>query len=104
MIGLGKMGGNMATRLVQKGISVVGFDRSAEIVKTLEENAKIIGASSIKDAVTKLEGQKIIWLMVPAGNATEEQINELIPMLNKGDIIIDGGNSNYKDSQRVGNP
>ena len=85
MIGLGKMGGNMATRLVQKGISVVGFDRSAEIVKTLEENAKIIGASSVKDAVTKLEGQKIIWLMVPAGNATEEQINELIPMLNKGE-------------------
>ena len=89
MIGLGKMGGNMATRLVQKGISVVGFDRSADIVKTLEENAKIIGASSVKDAVTKLEGQKIIWLMVPAGVATEEQINELIPMLNKGDIIID---------------
>lgn len=102
MIGLGKMGGNMATRLVQKGISVVGFDRSADIVKTLEENAKIIASSSVKDAVTKLEGQKIIWLMVPAGVATEEQINELIPMLNKGDIIIDGGNSNYKDSQRVG--
>ncbi|HAP04690.1 MAG TPA: 6-phosphogluconate dehydrogenase, partial [Methylophilaceae bacterium] len=102
MIGLGKMGGNMATRLVQKGISVVGFDRSAEVVKTLEEKAKIIGASSVADAVAKLDGQKIIWLMVPAGNPTEEQIKELIPMLNKGDIIIDGGNSNYKDSQRIG--
>ena len=102
MIGLGKMGGNMATRLVQKGISVVGFDRSAEVVKTLEEKAKIIGATSVADALTKLDGQKIVWLMVPAGNPTEEQINELIPMLNKGDIIIDGGNSNYKDSQRIG--
>ena len=102
MIGLGKMGGNMATRLVQKGISVVGFDRSAEVVKTLEEKSKIIGASSVADAVAKLDGQKIVWLMVPAGNPTEEQIKELIPMLNKGDIIIDGGNSNYKDSQRIG--
>ena len=102
MIGLGKMGGNMATRLVQKGISVVGFDRSTEVVKKLEEKAKIIGASSVADALAKLEGQKIVWLMVPAGSPTEEQINELIPMLNKGDIIIDGGNSNYKDSQRIG--
>jgi len=102
MIGLGKMGGNMATRLIQKGISVVGFDRSAEVVKMLEEKAKMIGATSVADALTKLDGQKIVWLMVPAGNPTEEQINELIPMLNKGDIIIDGGNSNYKDSQRIG--
>ena len=82
MIGLGKMGGNMATRLVQKGISVVGFDRSAEVVKTLEEKANIIGANSVADAVAKLDGQKIVWLMVPAGNPTEEQIKELIPMLN----------------------
>jgi 6-phosphogluconate dehydrogenase len=68
----------------------------------LEEKAKMIGATSVADALTKLDGQKIVWLMVPAGNPTEEQINELIPMLNKGDIIIDGGNSNYKDSQRIG--
>ncbi|MSQ80546.1 MAG: decarboxylating 6-phosphogluconate dehydrogenase [Candidatus Methylopumilus sp.] len=102
MIGLGKMGGNMATRLVQKGISVVGFDHSAELIKKLEEKAKIIGASSIQDAVSKLEGQKIIWLMVPAGNPTEDQIKGLVPLLNKGDIIIDGGNSNYKDTQRIG--
>jgi len=58
MIGLGKMGGNMATRLIQKGISVVGFDRSAEVVKMLEEKAKMIGATSVADALTKLDGQK----------------------------------------------
>ena len=88
MIGLGKMGGNMATRLVQKGISVVGFDRSAEVVKTLEEKAKIIGANSVADAVAKLDGQKIVWLMVPAGNPTEEQIKELMPSSIKATLLL----------------
>ncbi|HSH53672.1 MAG TPA: decarboxylating 6-phosphogluconate dehydrogenase [Methylotenera sp.] len=102
MIGLGKMGGNMATRLLRHKIEVVGFDFNAEVVNGLATKEGLIPATSVADAVSKLEGQKIVWMMLPAGDITENQIKDLIPMLNKGDIIIDGGNSNYKHSQRRG--
>lgn len=102
MIGLGKMGGNMATRLLQSGIKVVGYDHNTDAVNELVKNDGMIAASSVADAVAKLEGQRIVWLMLPSGTVTENQIQELAPMLNKGDIIIDGGNSNYKHSQRQG--
>ena len=102
MIGLGKMGGNMATRLLRNNIEVVGFDFNANTVSTLANKEGLIPATSVKEAVSKLEGQKIVWIMLPSGDITENQIKDLIPMLNKGDIIIDGGNSNYKDSQRRG--
>ena len=102
MIGLGKMGGNMATRLLRHKIEVVGFDFNQEVVNGLATKEGLIPSSSVADAVSKLDGQKIVWMMLPAGEITENQIKDLIPMLNKGDIIIDGGNSNYKDSQRRG--
>ncbi len=102
MLGLGKMGGNMATRLLRNKFEVVGFDFNAETVNKLAEKEGLIPASSVQDAVNKLSGQKIIWMMLPAGEITEKQIKDLIPMLNKGDIVIDGGNSNYKHSQRNG--
>ncbi len=104
MIGLGKMGGNMATRLLRSGIEVVGYDRSLEVVTNLANNEGMVAASSVPDAVSKLgdKERRIIWLMLPSGAPTEIQIQDLAPMLNKGDIIIDGGNSNYKDSQRRG--
>ena len=102
MIGLGKMGGNMAARLLRHKIEVVGFDFNTEFVNTLAKTEGMIAASSVVDAVSKLEGQKIVWLMLPAGEITENQIKDLIPLLNKGDIIVDGGNSNYKHSQRRG--
>lgn len=102
MIGLGKMGGNMASRLLRHKIEVVGFDFNTEAVNELVAKEGLIAASSIADAVNKLDGQKIIWLMLPAGEITEKQIKDLVPMLNKGDIIVDGGNSNYKHSQRRG--
>jgi len=105
MIGLGKMGGNMTTRLLRAGIQVVGFDRSTDVVKQLAEKEGMIAASSVPDAVSKLgDGKepKIVWLMLPSGSPTEIQIQDLAPMLSKGDIIVDGGNSNYKDSQRRG--
>lgn len=102
MIGLGKMGGNMATRLLRHKIEVVGFDFNTDTVNKLVKEEGLIPASSVADAVAKLSGQKIVWMMLPAGDITEKQIEDLIPMLNKGDIIIDGGNSNYKDSQRRG--
>jgi 6-phosphogluconate dehydrogenase len=107
MIGLGKMGGNMTTRLLRSGISVVGYDRSVEVVNELVEKEGMVGATSVADAVSKLtdtapDAKRIIWLMLPSGAPTEIQIQDLAQMLSKGDIIIDGGNSNYKDSQRRG--
>lgn len=102
MIGLGKMGGNMATRLLRNNIRVVGFDHHTDTVNKLAKEKGMIPASSVADAVSKLDSKKIVWLMLPAGEITENQIKDLIPILNKGDIIIDGGNSNYKESQRRG--
>ena len=102
MLGLGKMGGNMAARLVRKGVSVVGYDNNQTIVKELEEKEKVVASSSVEDALSKLDKQKIIWMMLPAGEITKKQIADLIPLLNKGDIIIDGGNSNFKQSVKMG--
>jgi 6-phosphogluconate dehydrogenase len=102
MIGLGKMGGNMARRLRRGGIEVVGFDRSSEMVAHLAKEVGMIPAVSVEDAVTKLSGPRIVWLMLPSGDPTEQQIRALAPLLNKGDIIVDGGNSNYHDTQRRG--
>ena len=99
IIGLGKMGLNMATRLVRGGHRVVGFARSKDTV--LEAiTAGVEGASSLEEAVSKLNAPRIVWVMVPSGAATDDTINKLEGMLEKGDIIIDGGNSNYKDSVR----
>jgi 6-phosphogluconate dehydrogenase len=102
MIGLGKMGGNMAARLLRHKIEVVGYDFNQEFISNLVEKEGMIAATSVADAVSKLEGQKIVWMMLPAGDITENQIKDLIPLLGKGDIIVDGGNSNYKHSQRRG--
>ncbi|KAF0204305.1 MAG: 6-phosphogluconate [Gallionellaceae bacterium] len=102
MIGLGKMGGNMVRRLRLGNIDVVGFDRTSEVVAQLAKEAGMIAASSVEDAVSKLSGPRIVWLMLPSGNPTEQQLRALVPLLSKGDIIVDGGNSNYHDSQRRG--
>ncbi len=102
MIGLGKMGSNMARRLRRGGIDVVGYNRSPEIVRQLAEEEGMIAASSLEDAVTKLSAPRVVWLMLPSGEPTEKAITDLVPMLSKGDIIVDGGNSNYHDSVRRG--
>jgi len=102
MVGLGKMGGNMVRRLRRAGIDVVGYDRDSKVVADLAAECGMIGASSVEDAVTKLSGPRIVWLMVPSGDITESQIKDLAPLLSKGDVMVDGGNSNYKDSQRHG--
>lgn len=102
MIGLGKMGGNMVRRLRRGNIEVVGFDRSNEVVAQLTKEVGMIAASSVEDAVSKLSGPRIVWLMLPSGEPTEQQIHALVPILGKGDVIVDGGNSNYHDSQRRG--
>ncbi len=102
IFGLGKMGGNMARRLRRAGIDVVGYNRSSDVVQQIAKEDGLIPASSPEDAVGKLSIPRVIWLMLPAGDATEAMIDQLIPSLAKGDIIIDGGNSNYHDSQRRG--
>ena len=102
MIGLGKMGGNMVRRLRRGGIEVVGYDRDAQVVAGLAGECGMVAASSVADAVGKLPSPKVVWLMLPSGDPTENQLKELVPLLAKGDIVVDGGNSNYKESQRRG--
>ncbi|MDP2809619.1 MAG: decarboxylating 6-phosphogluconate dehydrogenase [Rhodocyclaceae bacterium] len=102
MIGLGKMGGNMARRLLRAGIEVSGFDRDAATVAGLAKEAGMIAADSVADAVAKLSAPRVVWLMLPSGDPTEQQLRDLAPMLSPGDVVVDGGNSNYKDSQRRG--
>ena len=102
MIGLGKMGANMVRRLCRQGIEVVGFDRDAATVARLGTEAAMITAASVSDAVSQLTAPRIVWLMLPSGDPTETQLKELAAMLSPGDVVIDGGNSNYKDSQRRG--
>jgi 6-phosphogluconate dehydrogenase len=99
LIGLGKMGGNMAERLRRGGHKVVGFDFNADAVKKLTESGNV-GVSSLGDLVKNLAAPRAIWLMVPAGDPVDETIAKLMPLMQKGDTFIDGGNSNYKDSQR----
>jgi 6-phosphogluconate dehydrogenase len=99
LIGLGKMGGNMAERLRLGGHQVVGFDFSAEAVAKLSATGNV-GVSTLEDLAKKLNGRKAIWIMVPQGAPVDQTIAKLEPLLNPGDILIDGGNSNYKDSIR----
>ena len=99
MIGLGKMGGNMAERLRQGGHQVVGFDFNADAVARLTA-AGNVGVSSLEEMTKKMEGRKAVWIMVPAGDPVDQTIAKLEALMNPGDILIDGGNSNYKDSMR----
>ncbi len=99
MIGLGKMGGNMTERLLRDGHKVVAYNLTPG---PIEEAAKkgAIPAKSLKDLVRKLPRKKVVWLMVPAGKPVDQNIRELKTLLTKGDIIIDGGNSEWQDSQK----
>ncbi|HEX7730908.1 MAG TPA: decarboxylating 6-phosphogluconate dehydrogenase [Terracidiphilus sp.] len=99
LIGLGKMGGNMAERLRLGGHQVVGFDFNPEAVQRLTESGNV-GVTSLEELARTLDGRKAIWIMVPQGDPVDQTIAKLEPLLNPGDILIDGGNSNYKDTQR----
>lgn len=99
MIGLGKMGASMTERLLQGGHNVVVFDTSADNVNEVV-NKGAIGSSSLDEAISKLNGRKIVWMMVPSGDITENVFNSVLSQLSANDIIIDGGNSFYKDSMR----
>src|SRR5574341_459407 len=99
MIGLGRMGANMTERLVLGGHKVITYDRSAEAIQRVVDKGAL-GAASLTDFVKKLSLPRAIWLMVPSGDPVDQTIDQLLPNLAKGDILIDGGNSNYKDSIR----
>jgi 6-phosphogluconate dehydrogenase len=98
MIGLGRMGANMVRRLMRGGHTCVVYDRSADAVAGLGKEGAT-GATALKDFVSKLDKPRSIWLMVPAG-VTDASINDLVPLLDRGDCIIDGGNSYYIDDIR----
>ena len=99
MIGLGRMGANMAQRLMRGGHKVVGYD-PAEAARALLEKNGAQTAASLEQMVAKLKAPRTVWLMVPAGAITDSTITNLVPLLAAGDTIIDGGNSNYRDTQR----
>ena len=96
LIGLGRMGANMARRLIKDKHEVVVHNRSIEKIKELEKEGAQ-AALTLTDLVKVIKTPRVIWLMLPAGEVTEKQISELVPLLEKGDIIIEGGNSFYKD-------
>jgi 6-phosphogluconate dehydrogenase len=101
MIGLGRMGGNMAERLIRNGHEVVVYDRTAAVSAKYEK----LGATPVGD-LTKLpqalRGPRVVWIMVPAGDPVDQTIETIAPLLSPGDVIIDGGNSNFHDSIRRG--
>ena len=92
MVGLGKMGGNMATRIAAAGHEVVGYDAFSEASEV----------ASLSELVDRLDAARAVWVMVPAGDATEGVVTELAGLLQRGDVIVDGGNSNWRDSVRRG--
>lgn len=97
IIGLGKMGAFMAERLLNEGHKIIAYNRSPDKIKAIEQKGAE-GAYSLEEVVKKLRSPRIIWLMVPSGDTVQNTIDSLIPLVSKGDIIIDGGNSYYKDS------
>ncbi|MES2290213.1 MAG: decarboxylating 6-phosphogluconate dehydrogenase [Pseudomonadota bacterium] len=99
VIGLGRMGGNIARRLMQGGHEIVAFDRNTAAVDELAADGAI-AAASLEDTITKFDGQRIFWIMLPAGPPTEQTIETLCKIASPGDIIIDGGNTFYKDDIR----
>jgi len=99
MIGLGKMGANMAERLLRGGHQVTGFDPSVDARQALEDKGGT-AAETLPALVESLSTPRVLWMMVPAGKITDDTVNTLLPLLAKGDTVIDGGNSNYQDTLR----
>jgi 6-phosphogluconate dehydrogenase len=99
MVGLGRMGASMAERLIRGGHKVTGFDPNVDARKSLETKGAA-SAASLQALVEALPAPRVVWLMVPSGKITDDTVNALLPMLAHGDTVIDGGNSNYKDTLR----
>ncbi|HEX6750935.1 MAG TPA: decarboxylating 6-phosphogluconate dehydrogenase [Longimicrobium sp.] len=100
MVGLGKMGGNMVTRLLGGGHEVVVFDRDPEVTRKVGEAQGATAVASLEEMAQALQSPRVVWVMVPAGAPTEDTLQKLAALLHPGDVLIDGGNSNFHDSQR----
>lgn len=101
IVGLGRMGANMARRLARGGVRVTGFDPDEGVRRSLAAES-ISGVGSLADLVEQLPAPRVVWLMVPAGAPTQQAIDDLAALLAPGDLLVDGGNANYHDSQRRG--
>ena len=99
-IGLGRMGGNMTRRLIAAGHTVVAWDRNPDTVRAAAETNGVSAASSVEDLVRQLQKPRAVWIMVPAGDPTEEAITAVASRLTAGDVVIDGGNTHFKDDVR----
>jgi 6-phosphogluconate dehydrogenase len=102
MIGLGKMGGNMARRLRNANVEVIGFNRDKKITEGLAAECGLVPAESAEALVAMLEAPRLVWLMLPAGEVTETYVQQMRDLLQPGDTLVDGANSYYKDSMRRG--
>jgi len=101
MVGLGRMGLNMTTRLQRRGHQVVAFDRGPDPIATAAQQGAT-PARTLAELVKALAAPRAVWLMIPSGKPVDDTIEQLVPLLAKGDLIVDGGNSNFHDSQRRG--
>ena len=101
MVGLGKMGANMTTRLLTAGHGVVVTDRNPEAVRVAADGGAV-AAASLQELVLELSAPRAVWVMVPSGAPTESVVQELSERLDAGDLVVDGGNSNYKETMRRG--
>ncbi len=100
MIGLGRMGGNMSRRLARAGHTVVAWDRAEPARAGLGDEPRVQAVATLERLVAQLPSPRIVWLMLPAGSPTDETLAHLVPLLAPGDVVVDGGNAMYKDSQR----
>jgi 6-phosphogluconate dehydrogenase len=100
IVGLGRMGGNMARRLARKGIRIALNNRSHEVSDAIAAETGHFACATLYDLVAALQAPRIVWLMLPAGEATETTLATLLPLLSPGDLVVDGGNAHYKDDQR----
>jgi 6-phosphogluconate dehydrogenase len=102
LVGLGRMGANMARRLRRGGVEIVAWNRNAEVTQALARETGLTAAASLDDLVSRLSTPRVVWLMLPAGDVTQQHLDQLLPRLAPGDIVVDGANSWYKDSMRRG--
>ena len=100
IVGLGRMGGNMARRLARKGIRIAVNNRSHDVSVAIAAETGHLACASLQDLVAALQAPRIVWLMLPAGEATETALDTLVPLLSPGDLVVDGANAYYKDDQR----
>ena len=100
MVGLGRMGGNMSRRIARAGHTVVAWDRAAEARTALGNESRVVAAATLEALVSNLPSPKTVWLMLPAGTPTEDTLRLLVPLLSRGDVVVDGANAMYRDSQR----